>query len=257
MNLTLALSFCQMFLFSGPAPELVKCSVDHSSETSSYHETYLINRAASDTDLNSQLQAYRKKQSDPDANMALGVTYMSLANASNWGYLDQAISHFDKASKGYGNDPLLLMFRGRAIGAKALNTKASTLKRLGWAREGFKLMDKATGRDSNCFLLRLMRGEAQLMAHPILRRSTRLDEDAIWLKRFTNSNKYKELPDFQKARLELFLGNYLEKRKKDASDMRRHWERAITLSTVSPWADEARARLTGSFRSLGYDGEEG
>ena len=256
MNLTLVLF--QIFWFSGPAPEATICNLERLSGPIALHHTefHKTSQHTSKELLQQQLREYGDNITDPNANMSIGVSFMSLADTTNWDFLDRALTHFDKAAKTNGQDPLLLMFRGRAIGAKALNTDVSTLKRLGWAREGFKLMDKAAAKDPGCFLLRLMRGEAQLMAHPILRRGVRLDEDASWLERFSHGQSYEGLPDFQKSRIELFLGNYSEKRKKDIGTVQDHWKRAISLAGISPWADEARARLNGTYRNLGYDGEE-
>jgi len=246
-------------MYAAPALEAVPCAIGnlaHSGKTR-HRVNFLLDREPRSSDLlKEQLRLQRQSQDSPELNLNLGVTFLSLADSTRWNYLDQAIVYLSKARSAQPEDPLVLMYLGRTMGARALNVEPSSWTRLSWAREGFKFMDKALAMDSQCFFLRLLRGESQLLAHPILRRGSRLDEDAAFMEAFTTQAPYMTLPDYQKARIQLFLGNYKDKRKKDPKITRAHWLSVVDLASSSPFATEALARMKGNFQSLGYDGEE-
>ena len=124
--------------------------------------------------------------------------------------------------------------------------------RLKWAREGFKYMDRAVSLQNDDFYLRLLRGEAQLYAHPILRRGTRLDADAAAIRKFVADSRFNQLPAYHKARIHLFLGNYLEKKKQAQKEIHDHWQATITLAQNTPLGEEARARMEGTYVHLGF-----
>jgi len=203
--------------------------------------------------LRDHLKAFRHNPSDDALKFEIGLDYMYLADASRWGFLEQACTFLEQVKAHYGEDPLVLMYLGRSIGARALDPEPQTIKRLKWAREGFKYMDRAVSLDDDDYYLRLLRGEAQLYAHPILRRGSRLDADAQVVKKFAGSSQFEALPDYQKARIHLFLGNYLQKKKKADDEVHDHWQATITLAQNTPLGKEARARLEGTYVHLGYD----
>ncbi len=257
MNLISTFLFC--LWLNPPATEAAPCIINQMAHSgkSAHRVSFLLDREPRTFDLlHEQLRIRSQAPDSPELNLNLGVTYLNLADETRWEYLDQAIAYISKARSAQPKDPLVIMYLGRTMGARALNVKPSNLKRLSWAREGFKYMDQAVSLDSDCFYLRLLRGEAQLLAHPILRRGTRLDEDAKFVETFTHDTAYASLPNYQKARIQLFLGNYKEKRKKDSNQVQAHWRNAMTLAHGSPIGNEAKARMLGGFQSLGYDGEE-
>lgn len=202
-------------------------------------------------ELSEHLRSYRENPKDQALLLEIGRDYLELANEGEFHYLDQAVHFFRKVLAQNPKNPVILMFLGRAIGAKALDQDQATMTRLRWAREGFRYMDQSIDLDDNSLYLRLLRAEAQLLAHPILRRGSRLLKDHAFIQKFMKSTAFNEIPDFQKARVHLYMGNYQERKKKnsEASD---HWAEVIKLADNTPISDEARQRLEGSYRDLGY-----
>ncbi len=197
------------------------------------------------------LKSQHKQPNDPALWMELGRDYLELATLQSLNYLDHAAEYFDKVLARYPRAAGALMLRGRVQGARALDQKPSSLTRLRWARQGFKLMDEAVSLDPKNAYLRLLRGEASLMAHPILTRGSSLDEDAKRVDEYLRQGAA-GLADFAKARLHLFLGNYYQRRSQ-AVKAREHWQTAIGLAAETQLAKEASQRISGSFRGLGYE----
>lgn len=197
------------------------------------------------------LKQQRKQPNDPALWMELGRDYMELATLQSMEYLDHAAEYFDKVLARYPRAAGAMMMRGRVQGARALDQKPSSFTRLRWARQGFKLMDEAVSLDPKDVYLRLLRGEASLMAHPILTRGNSLDEDAKRVEEYLRQGAV-NLADFTKARLHLFLGNYFQRRNL-VTKARDHWQAAIGLAAETHLAKEASQRINGSYRSLGYE----
>ena len=206
----------------------------------------------SKTSLEDALNPYALDSQDPQVNFAIGKVYLAFSENGQWANLEKAVSHLKKAHKAFPKDPVITMYLGRAIGARALQVGPGLLTRLQWAREGFRYMDKALAAEKDCFLLRLYRGEAQLMAHPILRRQGRLQKDAAFMESFLESAEYATLSKELKARIQLFMGNYLSRKKSQQARGRGCWQKAISLAANSSFAQEAMARLDGTFENLGY-----
>lgn len=202
--------------------------------------------------LKSHLRAYRANPEEPQIWLEVGQDYLSLANESKWHYLDQAASFFDRVIERFPKMPLALMLRGRVQGAKALDMKPSTLTRLKWARQGFKQMDAAVKLDTKDAYLRLLRAEAGLLAHPILRRGPLLEQDAKVIIAHLKSETFKQATPWLQARVHLFLGNYLQRQKK-ASEATSHWQKVVDLAPGTKEGKEATRRLAGTFKSLGYE----
>ena len=202
--------------------------------------------------LKQHLKLFRENPNDDHLLVEIGRDYLYLANTDKWHFLDQSANFLKQVVSRRPNDPVVLIYLGRAVGARALNQKPSTMTRLKWAREGFRHMDKAVKLDQNSFYLRLLRGEAQLMAHPILRRGARLDEDHRSILNYMEAGTYEQLPAYQKARTQLFLGNYYQHRKKRDKAFH-HWEQVVKVAEGTPFADEAKDRLKGSFKSVGFE----
>ena len=203
-----------------------------------------------------QMRLFRADEKNADIQFQIGVTYLTIADPQHWEYVDQAITFFEEVHKIFPNDPLVMMYLGQATGARALNVEPSVFKRLRWVKDAYKYMDEAVRLEPDCFFLRLLRGESQILAHPVLRRGARLDEDAHFLSKFADSEQYRSLPPYQKARLQLFLGNYLEKRQKPKEQIHGHWQETIALASGTPYAKEAQERLQGAFKTIGYNEEE-
>lgn len=194
-------------------------------------------------------------KTDPDnlqLHFELGVDYIALADESKWEYLDHAVTHLRKVKKAYPQHPHVLMHLGRAIGAKALNQKPSTLQRLRWAREGFKLMDSAVKKAPFDITLRLFRGESALLSHPILRRAKLLEQDANMLDSYISEAEFAVQSAYSKARIYLFHGDYLQKCERGREEVEKQWRQALILGAGSPAAAHAQARIDGSWRNLGY-----
>lgn len=185
--------------------------------------------------------------------LRLGASLINLASQKHWDYLNEAVTLFRSAAERDPNDPYIKMFLGRAIGAQALNTDPSVLTRLKWAREGFKYMDEAVKTRPACFYLRLLRGSAQLMAHPILRRGDKLEEDAHLILKLTQTETFTSFDKLEQARFFLFLGNYQAK-KANKILARQFWQQAADLGEASQTSNEALARLNNNWQEVGYDG---
>lgn len=217
-------------------------------------EYHMDDSPRSETTLRNRLEAMAHAPGDCNLMLQLALDYLSLADTDHWEYLDRARDYLKKILKDHPGDPLVTMYLGRAIGAKALNLSPSTLRRLQWAREGFRLMDAAVDRAPEDPYLRLLRAESQLMAHPILRRKRTLERDAEMLASFMRSPDLTEQPTQLGARLHLFFGDYLEKQE-DGPGARDHWASAARLAPGTPLERDARARLEGSWQNLGYEGD--
>lgn len=204
-----------------------------------------------DARLREHLKSHRQQPEDPALWMELGRDYLELATMQSLHYLDHAAEYFDKVLARYPRSAGALMMRGRVQGARALDQKPSSLTRLRWARHGFKLMDEAVSLEPKNAYLRMLRGEASLMAHPILSRGKSLEEDAARVEDALRQGAA-GLADFAKARLNLFVGNYYQRRGQLAK-AREHWQTAIGLAAETQLAKEASQRLNGSFRGLGYE----
>jgi len=205
--------------------------------------------------LQARLAAIDETPADCGLMFQLALDFLSLVDTDHWHYLDNARDYLEKVLTDHPEDPLVTMYLGRAIGAKALNLGPSTLKRLQWAREGFRLMDEAVRRAPDDIYLRLLRAESQLLAHPILRRKRTLDKDAEALNGFLTSPALRDQPALFQARLHLFLGDYLGKKKKSEAAARTHWASAVQLASGTSIAGEARARMDGTWQNPGYEGE--
>lgn len=203
-----------------------------------------------DQDLHNRLRAYRANPEDPNLWLQIARDYLDLATLDTWHYLDQAESFLKKVNQHAPKIPLVVMLLGRVEGARALDIKPSALTRLKWARKGFKYMDEAVRLAPSDQYLRLLRGEAQLLAHPVLRRGTTLLEDAA-----TIEAGLEDFADnaYQSARAHLFLGSFYHKQKK-SDEARKHWRRAVELAMDTKVAQEAQGRLKGPFSSVGYEG---
>ena len=202
--------------------------------------------------LKDHLRQYRETPNDPHIWLEVGLDYLHLANGGKWAYLDQAATYLDMLVARYPKTPLALMLRGRVQGARALDSSPSTLTRLKWARQGFKQMDEAVKLDPADVYLRLLRGEAGLMAHPVLRRGDALEDDAARVAQFLKSSSFAQSAAWLQARVHLFLGNVAQ-RDKNAADARRHWELVRSLAADTALAEEAAHRLAGTFRTYGYE----
>ena len=183
----------------------------------------------------------------------LGMDYLELASPARWEYLDQASGFFQRLAQRLPDHPFVKMYMGRCLGAQALNMAPPVYKRLKWAKAGFKYMDQAVALDPDCAFLRLLRGEAALMAHPFLMRGSKLDEDAAFVTRLVSTSAFDRLPEYQKARVHLFLGDYLNKKKQAPEEIHQHWSKAIEYAHDTAIASSARQRLEGKFTSLGYN----
>jgi len=234
-------SACSGLLAAGPKPTSKKSSISFKLDEGP---------RTKDT-LEAHLRALKEDSDSCILQLELALDYLSLAGEQNWGYLTKAVEHLNKVRKYYPQDPIVLIHLGRAVGARSLDMKPSTLQRLRWARTGFKYMDTAVKLNSTDFYLRLLRAEAQLLAHPILRRGKALKEDINMLLHFADGTAFDPLPAFQKARFHLFLGNYQEAAKR-SEQAREHWQKAVSLAPGTPFADEATSRLENRFHSLGY-----
>lgn len=236
--------------------------LDHSLKTGNQQvePDRVLLRLDSDPQLLNSLEEEKRRYAldpdNPERHITLGFAYLKKADTTNWELLDQAKKHFAKVRKIYPKNSVVLMYLGRVTGAQALNMKPSTFTRLRLAREGFKLMDKAVNIAPDCVWLRLLRGEAQLMAHPILRRKERLKKDANKIMAFMADKQFDSLSPYQQAKLHLFLGCYYEKVKKDRKVILTQWQLAIEKGVGTVVAKEAQARLKGSWQSVGYSGEE-
>lgn len=184
-----------------------------------------------------------------------GLALLENTDIYHWEYLDQALEHFQKAEKLMPNSPFITMYRGRALGAKALDMKPSVLSRLKWAREAFKLMDQAVDKMPESPILRLLRADAQLMAHPILRRSGKLKQDASKIESWMGSPEFQTWPATLQARFYLFTGCYLAKGETSQQQVHINWEKAMRLDPKSKTAAEAQARIAGTWVELGFEGE--
>ncbi len=212
-------------------------------------------RPRDDAQLRHHLRQYQTDSENPELLLNIGIDYLNLANTSRWHYLDQAIVYLEKANELLPKDPVIMMYLGRTIGAQALNEQPSLLKRLKWAKMGYKLMDQAVDLKPECYFLRLLRGEAEVLAHPILRRGTKMREDAAFVQRFLTQNEFEQLPDYVKGRVHLFLGDYFKKIRSAESKTVSHWNNAIRLAQNTPLSEEAKARVDGTYISLGFEGE--
>lgn len=205
--------------------------------------------------LNEHFRHWRQAPDNPWLALELGLDYLHLASADRWDYLEKAQSYFEKARKGLPHNAVVLMNLGRALGAQALNEDHSVFQRLRWAREGFRFMDKALEQDPDNTFLRLLRAEAALLAHPILRRGSKLTEDANAVQAFVTSTDFADLTNYQQARFHLFIGSYLAKEEKQSDSMRHHWSMATQLAHNTPLGQEAMHRLRGTFVNIGYEGD--
>ena len=203
----------------------------------------------------SLLKQHQAKLNQDPLNLKLrfevSLDYLALGAPGRWDFFEKACVNLQEINKILPKNPLILIHLGRAFGARALNMEPSVWQRLRWAKTGFQFMDDAIKIDSDCFYLRLLRGEAQLLAHPILRRSSQLIEDFRYVSSFMKAPEFEILPNYQKARIYLFVGVCLKKnRRKTFSE---HWQQVLHLAPNSHYAKEAEMRLKGSFQSLGYE----
>ena len=79
----------------------------------------LDDRPRSEEQLKEHLRAYRKDPTNLLLQMQIGLDYLYLADPSRWGFLEQAYTFFEKVKIDKGEDPLVLMYLGRSIGARA------------------------------------------------------------------------------------------------------------------------------------------
>lgn len=205
--------------------------------------------------LREQLSRLASDPNDPKRHLAVGLAYLNRADTNHWEYLESAKEHLAAAKDAYPKDPFILMYLGRATGAQALNMKPSIYTRLKAARSGFRLMDMAVKLHPDCVFLSLLRGEAQLMAHPILRRGERLKKDANTIANFVKTEEFGRLSSYQQARMHLFLGGYLEKTKAANAEIQDQWQLAYEKAGDTDLGNEARARLQGHWESIGYTEE--
>ncbi|CAM2067702.1 hypothetical protein SCOR_20130 [Sulfidibacter corallicola] len=205
--------------------------------------------------LSQDLETLRQTPHNAALNVEVGLDYLTIANSENFTFLARAVEHFEIARLEHPSEATLLMYLGLATGSQALDMAPSVMKRLKLARQGFKYMDQAVAKAPNCVYLRMLRGTAQLLAHPVLRRAAALKEDADRVKAFMGSPEFERLPDFQKAKYHLFLGSFLGRDKKEDGEARQHWEQALLLAKESHVGREAASRLAGSHESVGYSGD--
>ncbi len=219
-------------------------------------QSYELDRTPrTDRMLNDHLAALKKNPGDFSMQLQVAMDYLALADDHKWNYLENAAGHLRKVLKAFPDNPFVSMQLGRAVGGRALDTQPSTFQRLRWAREGYKYMDRAVRLAPNDVFLRLLRAEAQLLSHPILRRHKPLQQDARRVRDFMTGDAFAGLPDMQKARMHLFVGNFLQKSDSSSREMFRHWELARVLGKDTPIAEEASARKMGRWQSVGYAGE--
>lgn len=179
---------------------------------------------------------------------------LEIMRADTWDRLDKGVSFLEDLAERFPKKADILMLYGQVLGARALDQNPSSLTRLRWARNAFKAMDQAVELDEDNQLLRLLRAEAALMAHPILRRQKTLEKDVTFLFSFFASKDFQTLTPFQQARLHLFMGTW-HSRKEQTHDARSHWQQAQQLAEASSTiAKEATARLSGTYNGLGFDG---
>lgn len=218
-------------------------------------QTTLLEQARTMSDLQEHIKRAAESPLDTHLQLEVGMDYIALAGRDQWHFLSQAKRYFEKAYANNNRDPIVLMYLGRAEAAQALNVETNVYKRLKAARAGFQLMDRAVTLDSECVYLRLLRAESQLLAHPILRRTARLQEDSGKVKAFMEQPDFLLLNDYLKAKFHLFMGNYLEKTQSKAGSHQKHWQTVATLAPDTDLAKEANARLLGHWVSLGYTEE--
>lgn len=257
--MTIALSVLSFFCFASPAATPHQCTItDYLRVIEGQQPQALIQldkAPRSQAHLEADLAHLALNPSDLKAIVEVGLSYFCVSESRDFDLLEQACTHLAQALDKTPQDAELLMHLGLATGARALDMKPSVLKRLKFAREGFRLMDKAVDLAPDCPYLRLLRGGAQLMAHPILRRGEALKKDAAAVTAFMASPAFQQLPEYQRARYHLFAGSFLD-RERDSRDLaKEQWRLAADLGGESSIAGEAKARLLGTFNSLGYTGE--
>lgn len=253
----LTLSWAQAADASDPVSKF--CVFDHFQTDRKAPHQWLCGIDGAPSDEQFLKESMNRLKEDPkniSYHLVVAIAYLKQADPTKWDYLDKAKKHLKKAKAKFPNDPYILMYLGRATGAQALNLKPSVFTRLKLAREGFRLMDRAVKQKPDCMWLRLLRGEAQLMAHPILRRKERLRKDAAHIEKFTQAKEFKLLSPYQQAKLHLFMGCYLEKTKAEKSKYQTEWKLAAEKGGVTAIGKEAKARLGGQWQDIGYSGEE-
>jgi hypothetical protein len=87
----------------------------------------------------------------------------------------------------------------------------------------------------------------------MFRRGKSIDQDATMLQAFVETPDFDRLPNYLKAKIHLFLGSYSTKRG-EVREARHHWTTAVSLGGSTDVALEARARLQGVWREIGYEG---
>lgn len=205
--------------------------------------------------LEEQLRLLASNPRNPKLHLAVGLAYLNRADTNHWEYLESAKEHLTAARDAYPKDPFILMYLGRATGAQALNLKPSIYTRLKAARSGFRLMDMAIKLHPDCVFLSLLRGEAELMAHPVLRRGERLRQDAETIANFIGSEEFSKLSEYQQARMHLFLGCFYEKTKASQAEIESQWRLAWNKAEGTDLGNEAKARLKGGWENIGYTEE--
>ena len=257
----LGITFFWSHLATATGPSFKSCQSDHGGALQAVSAPdqllfQLDGNPAGQDQLKQEQERFKQNPNDPFRQLSLALVYLKQADSKRWDYLEIAKKHFSKAMDAFPSDPFVLMYLGRTTGAQALNMEPSVLSRLRLAREGFRLMDKAVKLKPDCMWLRLLRGEAQLMAHPILRRGDRLEEDAEAISVFMVSDQFAQLNKYQQAKMHLFLGCYYQKIKSDNEAIKSQWVLAQQKGSTTEVGTEAGARLSGRWQELGYEGDE-
>jgi hypothetical protein len=203
--------------------------------------------------LESMQAALDRQPENPELQLSVGFGLLSQALVSDIKNFSKAAQHFQKAAERFPNDPVLMIYWGLATGAQALDMEPSILSRIKWAREGFKKMDQAVKLDPDNYLFRLFRGDAELKAHPVFRRGDLMESDARFLEDFMRKPAFETLLPHQKARLHLFMANYLAKKKQPKEKINAELAMAVQLGRGTSVAAEAQARLEGRWADLGFE----
>ncbi|CAM2007035.1 hypothetical protein [Acanthopleuribacter pedis] len=256
--MTVALSVLSLVCFASPVASH-QCSItDYFRVIEGQQPQALIQldvAPRSEHHLEADLRHLHYNPADVKATVEVGLSYFSVSESRNFDFLARACGFLGEALAKSPGDAELTMHLGLATGARALDMKPTVFKRLKFAREGFRLMDKAVALAPDCPNLRLLRGGAQLMAHPILRRGETLKQDAGAVLAFMKSPSFERLPDYQRARYHLFAGSYSDRGQAGRTEAEAQWRLAADLGGDSAIAQEAQARLLGTFHSMGYTGD--
>lgn len=175
---------------------------------------------------------------DAQLQRTLGTVFQVLSPPDNWAFLDQAIIHLERALELMPGDPQTLMYLGQATAAKAQNPKVMLLAKLQLARKGFKLMDASVEGASRNLSLRILRGNASMLAPPILRRADPLKADHAFI---TRATEQADTPAHLKVLGLIFLGDHAHRILKDGEKAATWYRRALDFETG--YTDIARSRL--------------